>query len=100
MAALMEQAAAELTEALLPPGWTSVGTHMDISHIAATPCGLKVRADACIRSVEGRKIVYEVTAFDASGKIGYGSHERFVVERERFLQKAEQKRSAAKEGNR
>ena len=91
MAALMEQAAAELTEELLPAEWTSVGTRLELSHTSATPCGLAVRAEARILSVDGRSIAYELRAFDEKGEIGHGHHERFLVQRQRFLQKAEHK---------
>ena len=91
MAALMEQAAAELTEELLPAEWTSVGIRLELSHTSATPCGLAVRAEAQILAVDGRSIAYELRAFDEQGEIGHGHHERFLVQRQRFLQKAEQK---------
>ena len=88
MTALMERAAAELLAALLPPALTSVGTALEVRHISATPCGLRVRASARILAVDGRSIRFEVTASDEAGEIGHGSHTRFLVERERFLQKA------------
>ena len=91
MTALMEQAAANLAEALLPEGWTSVGTALAIAHKAATPCGMATRAVAEVTAVDGRRIVYRVTAYDAAGEIGSGTHERFAVEKAKFLAKANEK---------
>ena len=91
MTALMEKAATELLENLLPIGWTSVGIALSISHIAATPVGKKVRAIAKVEAVEGKKIKFTVEAFDEKEKIGFGTHERFAVLTEKFLKKAESK---------
>ena len=92
MAALMERAAAELCERECPAGWTTVGTALSISHHAATPVGLSVRAVAKVTAVDGRKITLKVTAYDAREEIGSGTHERFAVASEKFLAKAESKR--------
>ena len=91
MTALMEQAAANLAEALLPEGWTSVGISLAIAHKAATPCGMATRAVAEVTAVDGRRIVYRVTAYDGAGEIGSGTHERFEVEKAKFLAKANEK---------
>ena len=88
MVALMEEAAAGLLTENLPEGETSVGIMMNISHIAATPVGMKVRAVAEITAVEGRKVSFKVEAFDEVEKIGEGTHERFIVKSEKFLAKA------------
>ena len=93
MTALMERAAAELAEALLPDGWTSVGIALQVQHTSATPCGLEVCARAEVAAVEGRKLTYRVTARDTAGEIGSGTHERFAVPRDKFLQKAKAKRT-------
>jgi fluoroacetyl-CoA thioesterase len=92
MTALMERVAAELVEHLLPEGWTSVGISMHIVHTAATPCGMQVRAKAELTAIEGRKLIYRVTAADEAGEIGSGTHERFAVAAEKFLQKAQAKK--------
>ncbi len=92
MAALMERAASELAETLLPEGWTSVGTELHIHHTAATPVGLPVRAIAIVTAVEGRKITFELKAYDTIGEIGSGTHQRAVVEADRFLGKAQARR--------
>ena len=91
MTALMEKAAASLLEELLPEGETSVGISLNVSHIAATPIGMKVRAEAEVTAVEGKKIFFVVTAFDEKGKIGEGTHERFIVNAEKFMAKAQAK---------
>ena len=89
MMCLMEKAASDLAELYLPEGWTSVGIKMEAAHEAPTPVGVKVRAEAVITAVEGRKLIYEVRAYDAQGEIGKGKHERFAVQAEKFLAKAE-----------
>ena len=91
MCCLMEQAASELMDSLLEEGSTSVGTALNVAHTAATPVGMQVRAVAEITGVEGRKISFKVTAFDAAGEIGSGTHERFIVFKEKFQQKADSK---------
>lgn len=88
MIALMEEAAARLVEERLGEEETSVGILMNISHIAATPVGMKVRAIAEITKIDGRKIIFKVEAFDEKEKIGEGVHERFIVKKEKFLAKA------------
>ncbi len=91
MTCLMEKAATEALEPLMPEGWTTVGISLHVAHKAATPVGLKVRAEAEVTAVEGRKIVFTVRAFDDKEEIGVGSHERFAVLKEKFLAKAQAK---------
>jgi len=88
---LIESAAAELVEKNLPRELTSVGIALNVRHTAPTPPGMKVRAEVKIISVDGRKIIFEVTASDARGEIGRGTHERFIVDREKFQRKADAK---------
>ncbi len=87
MAALMEGAACECLEGLLPEGQTSVGTSLDLKHTAATPVGMDVRAVAVLTKVDGRKLTFEITAYDEAGQIGSAVHERVIVNAERFLEK-------------
>ena len=87
MAALMEGAACEAIATALPEEKTSVGTELNISHLAATPVGLEVRAEAEVTAVEGSMITFQVTAYDEAGKIGEGTHKRAVVTTQRFLDK-------------
>ena len=73
MVALMEGAACNALEGVLPEDKTSVGIELSISHIAATPVGMEVRAEAEITAVEKNILTYTVTAYDESGKIGEGT---------------------------
>lgn len=88
MVALMESAACDAIKDALGEDKSSVGTELNISHLSATPVGLEVRAEAVVTAVEGSAITFQVTAFDESGKIGEGTHKRFVVNAQRFLDKA------------
>ena len=91
MIRLIEQTAAELVEKNLPPESTSVGISIDVKHTAPTPVGMKFRAEVKIVSVDGRELVFDVTAFDESGQIGHGVHERFIVDGKKFQFKADEK---------
>ena len=91
MCCLMEKAASDLMDSLLDEVSTSVGTALNIAHSAATPVGMQVRAVAEITGVEGRRISFKVAAFDEAGEIGSGTHERFIVFKEKFQQKADSK---------
>lgn len=93
MVGLMEHAAIEAIEDLLPEGSVTVGTHLDVRHLAATPPGLEVRARAELIDVEGRRLRFRVEAFDPAEKIGEGTHERFVVELARLVGRAAGKRT-------
>lgn len=95
---LMEAAALDAVEALLPEGYQSLGTRLDVSHVAATPVGMRVRATAILQRVEGRKLHFHVTAHDESDLIGEGAHERVVVEVARFDARLEEKTKAPGEG--
>ena len=87
MVALMEGAACEAIADALPEDKTSVGTELHISHLSATPVGLDVRAEAVVTEVDGNAITFQVTAYDEAGKIGEGTHKRFIVSTQRFLDK-------------
>lgn len=91
MIALMENAAVNAVSACLEEGQGTVGTRLSVSHDAATPIGMKVWAEAVLTQVEGKKLVFEVKAFDEAGPIGGGSHERFVIQTEKFLAKVQAK---------
>ena len=91
MIRLIDIAASELVEKNLPSELTSVGISLDVKHTSPTPLGLKVRADVKIISVDGRKVTFDVAAFDERGEIGRGSHERFIVDRKKFQSKADVK---------
>ncbi len=95
LVALMEHAAFNVTKDILPQGQTTVGVQVNIKHLAATPVGMRVRARAELVRVEGRKLFFNVEAWDDVEKIGEGTHARFIVDVERFQQRFEQKRMAA-----
>lgn len=88
MVALMECAASELCEKYTPEGISTVGTALNISHLAPTPVGMKVTAKATLTSFDGRKATFDVEAFDEVGLIGKGTHERFTIKAESFMKKA------------
>lgn len=89
LAALMENAAIKALN--LPEDQTSVGTYLEIRHLAATPVGVKVWAEAEIIETDGRKLVYIIEAYDEKEKIGEGRHERYIVNCEKFMTKANSK---------
>jgi predicted thioesterase len=93
MVALMETAAARVLQPLLGPGELTVGVTVDITHSAPTPAGASVTATARYSGREGKLFVFEISATDAGGEIGRGSHKRAIVETER-LQRAAAKRNA------
>jgi fluoroacetyl-CoA thioesterase len=76
---LIEEAALAAVEHLLPEGKQSLGTHIDVSHVAATPVGMKVRAEAKLIEVDGRKLTFAVSARDEMDLISEGRHDRVVV---------------------
>lgn len=87
MVALMEGAACESIAPYLAEGESSVGISMNVAHTSATPVGMEVRAESRVTAVDGRKVTFEITAFDEKGKIGRATHERVVIKAERFLEK-------------
>jgi predicted thioesterase len=91
MVSLMEEAALNAVEGLLPPGHQTVGTRLDISHTAATPVGMRVKAHAELVKVEGRKLTFRVRAEDEKETIGEGMHERIIVNVARFDERTQQK---------
>jgi fluoroacetyl-CoA thioesterase len=91
MVGLMEHASWNAIAAHLADGETSVGTVVDIKHLAASPIGLEVTARAEVVEVEGRRVRFKVEAHDPSDLVGEGFHERFIVDLDRFLLRANQK---------
>jgi predicted thioesterase len=88
---LIEAASLKAAEHLLPPGHQSLGTRLDVKHYAATPVGMKIRATAEVVKVEGRSIYFVVRAEDEKEPIGDGTHERVVVNVERFDKRVQRK---------
>lgn len=87
MAALMEGAAYESIAPFLGADESSVGTRMELTRASATPVGMQVHAESVVTAVEGRKITFEIHAFDEAGEIGCALHERVIIKTERFLEK-------------
>lgn len=87
MVALMEQAACNAVDPCFNDSETSVGTLVNITHDAATGMGKKVTATATLTAVEGRKLVFDITAADEDKQIGKGTHERFIINKEKFMAK-------------
>jgi len=88
---LMEAAALAAVESFLPPGYQSLGTVLNVRHIAATPVGMRVQATAIVQAVEGRTIRFTVEARDERERIGDGTHERVVVNVAKFDQRVKRK---------
>jgi predicted thioesterase len=88
---LIEAAALEAVERLLPPGFQSLGTVLSVRHIAATPVGMRAIATAEVVKVEGRTIYFRVEARDEKDLIGDGTHERVVVNVEKFDERVQRK---------
>jgi len=87
MVALMEQAACECLTDSLEPGQTSVGTQIRVDHTAASPLNAIIKATATITAVDGRKISFYVSANDNGKEIGCGTHERSIINTEKFMTK-------------
>jgi fluoroacetyl-CoA thioesterase len=87
MIALMENAAWRAVANSLDEGDVTVGTAVNVRHLAATPLGQYVRATAELIEIDGRRLVFKVEAYDERQKIGDGQHERFIVNLERFKQR-------------
>ncbi len=87
MAALMEGAACEALEGLLSEEQTTVGIELNLKHLAATPVGMEVRAEAEVTAVDGKILTFAITAYDEAGKIGEALHKRAIVNSQKFLDK-------------
>jgi fluoroacetyl-CoA thioesterase len=87
MIALMENAAWRAVVDNLDEGDVTVGTVVHVRHLAATPLGQQIRATAELIEIDGRRLVFNVEAYDENRKIGEGQHERFIVNLERFIQR-------------
>lgn len=88
---LMEAAALDAAERYLAPGHQSLGTRLDVSHVAATPVGLTVTATAVLTEVQGNRLFFRVSAHDGVDTIGEGTHQRVVVDVARFDARAARK---------
>lgn len=93
MIALMEKTALTSIEPFLEDGEGSVGTALDVRHTAATPVGMTVICESELIEVDRKRLVFRVSARDETGAIGEGTHERFVIVNDRFMEKANAKRN-------
>jgi len=94
MIAFMERVSHRLLTCCLPDGFSSVGTHLDVRHLAPTPVGGTIRVRAEVLSLDGNRIYFEIEAWDNLEKIGEGKHERVVIDEARFLRRVEKKISS------
>ena len=90
---LMEEAAVNAIQDIIPPDQLSLGTQVKIKHLSATPLGMKVTGNAILKEVHKNRLLFLVDAYDEKEKIAEGEHERVFVSKEHFRQKVEKKRS-------
>ena len=94
MARLMEYTAAQSIEGSLDAGQTTVGISLVLKHISATPIGCIVTCESELKEIDGRKLTFQLNVKDAFGFIGSAEHERFIVDSQKFLQRAQTKQTA------
>ena len=94
MIALIENTAWQSVAEYLEEGQGTVGTKLDVAHTAATPLGMKVWCESELTDIDRRRLVFTVKVFDEKGQVGEGTHERFIINNEKFLAKAEAKKEA------
>lgn len=94
LVALMEKTCNDAMLPLLDAGQGTVGTHIDISHCAATPIGMRVWCECELVEVDRRRLLFEVKAFDDCGLVGEGRHERFVIDMAKFQAKVDAKKES------
>ncbi len=90
---LMERAAVRAVDPFLPEGQHTVGIHVDVRHLAATPLGMQVRGRAELVHIDGRRVTFRVEAFDEVEKIGEGTHQRMIIDLKRFEERVNKKRN-------
>ena len=94
MIALLEGTCAQAVAGELDEGCTTVGTKLDVEHVSATPLGMEVRCECELCEIDRRRLVFKVEIFDKAGVIGRGTHERFIVASEKFMEKTNSKLEA------
>jgi predicted thioesterase len=87
----VEDAAIQCIRPTMNDGEVSLGTHIDLAHIASTPVGLIIRIEVEVIKTEGRRVEFAFSAFDEREKIAEGTHERYITERQKFLERIEEK---------
>ncbi|MBQ8163433.1 MAG: thioesterase family protein [Clostridia bacterium] len=93
MISLMEEASAKCISSELDNDSSSVGMYLNVKHLSATPIGMTVKAQSEVIAIDGRKVSFKVSACDESGLIGEGEHERFIINKEKFLSKTYAKKN-------
>ncbi len=91
MIALMEQTAWASVEPFMEEGRSTVGTRLDVAHLSASPVGAHITAESELIEIDGRRLVFKVSASDDAGPIGEGTHERFIINTEKFMARTEAK---------
>lgn len=91
MVLLVERTAVRLLEPFLKPGQSSVGTRVDVRHMAPTLSGMSVRAEAEVTSIEGRRVTFRVKVFDEDEQVGEADHERVIIDVDRYVARLEKK---------
>ena len=95
MIAMIEETCWRSVVGELAPGEGTVGTELNVKHLAATPIGLKVTCESELTLVDRRRLVFTVKVYDPFGLVGEGTHERFIIQYEKFMKKANEKLGAA-----
>ena len=95
MIALMEKASRELVQPYLEEGQSTVGTRLEVSHVAASPIGAHIPADSTLVAIDRRMLTFEVKAYADGELIGEGRHQRCIIYAERFMEKALAKQKKA-----
>lgn len=91
MILLLEATAAECVSPHLEEGFSTVGTKLNVEHLSATPISMDITCNCTLTEIDRRRLVFEVEIFDNAGLIGKGTHERFIVASEKFVEKANSK---------
>ncbi|MBQ9156240.1 MAG: thioesterase family protein [Eubacterium sp.] len=91
MLLLVEKTAVALLEGQLDPGMTSVGTNLNVDHVAASPIGCQVSCTVELTEIDRKRLVFSVEVRDPAGVIGRGTHERFIVDTDKFQKRTDEK---------
>lgn len=91
MIGLMENTAWASVEPYMEEGRTTVGTHLDVSHLSASPVGAHITCESELIEIDRRRLVFKLAAYDDAGLIGQGTHERFIIDIDKFMERVEAK---------
>ena len=94
MILLVEKSAVKLLDGKLDEGQTSVGTNLNIAHVSATPVGGTIKCHCTLSEIDRKRLVFHIEVTDDKGRVGIGTHERFIVSEEPFMEKAAKKLEA------